>query len=227
MLRENLGGNQYILIATNPTDSDSFLVQEALHRKGVQAELVHFPDFPSRSTASLRLDPDADEDYWSLAHQRDCAQTPPNTVWWRRPESPVVPADVHPEDRKFVLQETVKFLRGLWHSLPAGTVYVNSPSHAIEADRKPYQLQVARELGGVIPPTLFSNDPAEIRASIRKWGGRGIYKSFGSVNNFWWDSDRQKILALFTTMVEEGNLPSDEILSLTPGIYQPLLPKSL
>ncbi len=225
-LRKNVGGDQYILVATNPTDSDSFLVQEALRRKGVQAELVHFTDFPSRSTASLHLGPHVDQDHWSLTDPWDRSQPQlPNTVWWRRPESPVIPSDVHPEDRKFLLQETVKFLRGLWHGLPAETVYVNSPTYAIEADRKPYQLQIARQVGFTIPPTLFSNNPEEIRAAVRKWGGRAIYKSFGSVNNFWWDPDKQRILALFTTAVEEGTLPDDDTLALTPGIYQPLLAK--
>ncbi|HTG31320.1 MAG TPA: hypothetical protein VLB76_00215 [Thermoanaerobaculia bacterium] len=226
-IRKNGGDNQYILVATNPTDSDSFLVQEALHRKGVRADLIHFTDFPSRSTASLHLDSHAGEDRWSLTGQRDLSRPPlPSAIWWRRPESPVIPSDVHPEDKKFVLQETVKFLRGLWHGLPTETVYVNSPTHAIEADRKPYQLQTARQVGFTIPPTLFSNDPAEIRAAVRKWGGRAIYKSFGSVNNFWWDPDKQKILALFTTIVEEDSLADNDTLSLTPGIYQPLLSKA-
>lgn len=133
----------------------------------------------------------------------------------------------HPEDREFVRQETTRFIIGLWQNLPQGTVYVNSPPHALLADRKPYQLQTARNLGFAIPPTLFSNDPTEIRTAIRNWGGRAIYKSFGCMNNFWWDSGQQKMLALlFTTAVDESSLPDDDTLSLTPGIYQPLLPKA-
>ncbi|HEX4494309.1 MAG TPA: hypothetical protein VIE43_01460 [Thermoanaerobaculia bacterium] len=225
-MRNDISGHQYVLIATNPKDSDSFLVQEALSRKNVQTELVHFTDFPSRSTASLHLGQEVEQDRWFLTHQNGRSQPPlPSAIWWRRPESPVLPSDVHPDDKKFVFQETAKFLRGLWHSLPSEIVYVNSPARAIEADRKPYQLQAAREVGLAIPPTLFSNDPAEIRATIRQWGGRAIYKSFGSVNNFWWDANKQRMRALFTTAVEEGSLPDDDILSLTPGIYQPRLDK--
>jgi hypothetical protein len=220
------GGDKYVLIATNPTDSDSFLVQEALRRKGTRAELAHLPDFPSRSTATLHIGP-SDEDRWCLVDQQDRSQpTLPNTLWWRRPERPVIPSDVHPEDKEFVRQEAAKFIVGLWYHLPPGTTYVNSPSHAAAADRKPYQLRTAREVGFAIPPTLFSNNPIEIRAAVRKWGGRAIYKSFGSTNNFWWDPDRQKILALFTTALDENSLPDDDTLSLTPGIYQPLLPKA-
>ena len=220
-----VGGNRYVLIATNPTDPDSFLVQEALRRKGVRAELAHLPDFPSRSTATLHMGACADEDRWRLVGQQEGPMLP-NTLWWRRPERPVVPSDVHPEDREFVRQEAAKFIVGLWYHLPPETVYVNSPAQAIEANRKPYQLQIAREVGFAIPPTLFSNDPIEIRAAVRKWGGQAIYKSFGSVNNFWWDADRQRILALFTTALDEGSLPDDNTLSLTPGIYQPRLPKA-
>jgi hypothetical protein len=223
-----VGGNRYILIATNPGDPDSFLVQEALRRKGCRAELAHLPDFPSLSTGSLHLGPSADEDHWQLIHQlnEDSEARLPDTLWWRRPERPVIPSDVHPEDREFVLQENAKFILGLWHHLPSGTVYVNSPMHALKADRKPYQLRIAREIGFAIPPTLFSNDPQTIRAAVHKWGGRAIYKSFGSIHNFWLDSERQKLLALFTTAVDESSLPDDEVLSLTPGIYQPLLDKA-
>jgi hypothetical protein len=221
--RKEREGQPYVLIATNPRDPDSFLVQEALRRKGIQAGLAHLSDFPSRSIASLHLEPGTDEeDRWCLGNQEPLL---PTAVWWRRPGHPVIPQDVHPDDREFVRQETTKFILGLWHRLPQHTVSINSLSHAIEADRKPYQLGIAREVGFAIPPTLFSNDPAEIRAAIRRWGGRAIYKSFGSINNFWWDPDREKILALFTTAIDEASLPDDYTLSLTPGIYQPLLPK--
>lgn len=219
---------RYVLIATNPRDSDSFLVGEALHRKGVHAHLAHLSDFPSRSTASLYLDPDADqEDRWCLLDSPDLSSPwQPDAVWWRRPGHPVVPPDVHPEDREFVRQETTRFVIGLWQNFPQGTVYVNSPHHALLADRKPYQLQIARSVGFVIPPTLFSNNPEEIRSAIRNWGGRAIYKSFGCMNNFWWDSGQHKMLCLFTTAVDDTSLPDDDTLSLTPGIYQPLLPKA-
>ncbi len=226
MSRKEISG-RYVLIATNPTDSDSFLVQEALRRKGIHSGLAHLPDFPSRSTASLHLGPCADEDRWYLIGQRD--HSPPllpDTLWWRRPERPVIPLDVHPEDREFVRQEAAKFIVGLWYHLPPSTICVNSPVHAVAADRKPYQLRIAREVGFSIPPTLFSNDPAEIRMAVRKWGGQAIYKSFGSINNFWWDSERQRILALFTTALDENSLPDDDTLSLTPGIYQPRLLKA-
>ena len=221
-------GRRFVVIATNPTDADSFLVEEALRRKGVHVELAHLSDFPSRSTASLYLDPDEDQvDRWHLFDQPPGEKLRrPDTVWWRRPGPPVVPSDVHPEDKEFVRQETSKFVVGLWQHLPQSAVYVNSPAHAFMADRKPYQLRIARELGFTIPPTLFSNNPAEIRSAIRRWGGRAIYKPFGQINNFWWDSERERMLGLFTTALDEGSIPDDQTLSLTPGIYQPMLPKS-
>jgi hypothetical protein len=227
-LREGEDGRRCVLIATNPRDSDSFLVEEALRRKGAHVELAHLSDFPSRSTASLHLGAGADGgDRWCLVNRPgELGRRQPDTVWWRRPGQPVVPSDVHPEDREFVRQETARFVVGLWHHLPEGTVYVNSPVRASVADRKPYQLRIARQVGFVIPPTLFSNDPTEIRSAIRSWCGRASDKPFGQMNNFWWDSDRERMLALFTTAIEESSLPDDYTLSLTPGIYQPLLSKA-
>jgi glutathione synthase/RimK-type ligase-like ATP-grasp enzyme len=222
---QSVAGEPYVLIATNPTDSDSFLIQEALRRKGANAELIHLSDFPTHATASLHIDPsDERSDRWYFLQELNVVR--PDTIWWRRPGRPVIPTDVHPADREFVRQEANRFLSGLWHYPPQGTVCVNSPVRAIAADHKPYQLRVARDVGFTIPPTLFSNDPAEIRSAIRSWGGRCIYKSLGSVNNFWFDSRRGRMFALFTTMVDESSLPDDATLSLTPGIYQPRLPKA-
>lgn len=216
---------RFVLIATNPTDSDSFLVEEALHRKGVHVRLAHLSDFPSSSTASLQVSAeDAQADRWCLVDQPEPSALP-DTIWWRRPGRPVIPPEVHPEDKEFVRQETTRFIVGLWHHLPQGTTYVNSPVHALMADRKPYQLRVARDLGFRIPPTLFTNDPAQIRSAIRSWGGQAAYKPFGSINGLWLDLDRQKFVGLFTSAIEESSLPDDQTLSLTPGIYQPLLPK--
>lgn len=225
--RRGAGGPGFILIATNPKDADSFLVQEALRRKGFHAELAHLSDFPSRAKASLHLGAGAEDDRWSLFDRPDRSlPLLPDTVWWRRPERPVLPADVHPEDKDFIRQETARFLTGLWYHLPRQTVFINPPAQAAVADRKPHQLRVARDMGFTVPPTLFSNDPAEIRAALRAWGGRAVYKSFGSVHNYWLDAERQKVLTLFTTAIDESSLPEDDVLALTPGIYQPLIPKA-
>jgi glutathione synthase/RimK-type ligase-like ATP-grasp enzyme len=217
-----------IVIATNPDDSDSFLVAQALEVKGAEAKLIHFSDFPSRATASLYLSDAYDGcDRLSLVAEKDGASPSlPETLWWRRPGRPVIPDDVHPDDRDFIRQETTRFIAGLWHHLPATVTHVNSPAHALLADNKPYQLRMAREVGFCIPPTLFSNDPFEIRSTIRRWGGQAIYKAYGSDKNFWVDFERQRMLALFTTAVDESSLPDDETLRLTPGIFQPLLPKA-
>jgi hypothetical protein len=228
MSRKAVGGCRFVLIATNPTDVDSFLVQSALERKGVLAELAHLSDFPSRSTATLYLGSEPNEgDRWRLVDAAEPSPSSlPDVVWWRRPGRSVIPSDVHLEDKEFVRQEATKLIAGLWYHLPLEVVCVNNPVCGLLADHKPYQLRIAREVGFSTPPTLFSNDPVEIRSAIRRWGGRMIYKSFGSLQNFWWDSDRQKVLALFTTTMDERSLPDDDVLSLTPGIYQPLIPKA-
>lgn len=216
-----------VVIATNPEDSTSFLVEQALHLKGAQTALVHFSDFPSRTTSSLHLGGRLEDDWLQLFELASGERPPlPETIWWRRPGRPVIPDDVHPEDREFVRQETAKFVRGLWHYLPETVTNVNSPAKAIAADHKPHQLRLARAAGFTTPPTLFSNNPAEIRSAIQRWGGKAIYKAYCGERNFWLDHDRKRILALFTTAIDEQCLPDDETLRLTPGIFQPLLAKA-
>src|SRR5207237_10587072 len=73
-----------------------------------------------------------------------------------------------------------------------------------------------------VPPTLLSNDPERIRRFLGELPGGAIYKPFNPVQ---WESD-EEVAVLWTNEITADDLPEDEILRLTPGIFQAKVEKA-
>lgn len=208
-----------VVILTNPEDPHSFIVGEALRRKGAEVWLWNTPDFPTLQTGSILLE---DKDYKSEVLGPEIGfQSPLTTVWVRAPEPPILPSNIQEIDRSFALRECTVFLRSLFEEIGSGALWVNPPASQRRALLKPVQLRAAVRAGLRIPRTLCSNDPARIRSFLR---GRSevIYKSFSPVT---W-SHPEGASVLFTSKVKEADLPADSTLRATPGIFQEFLPKA-
>jgi glutathione synthase/RimK-type ligase-like ATP-grasp enzyme len=87
---------------------------------------------------------------------------------------------------------------------------------------KPEQLKIALEAGFKIPRTLCSNSPARIRELLRRSRNGVIYKPFTPAS---WRS-QEGLAVAFSSLVTEEDLPDDEILRATPGIFQEYVQKS-
>ncbi|HEV2991221.1 MAG TPA: hypothetical protein VG759_22470, partial [Candidatus Angelobacter sp.] len=84
--------------------------------------------------------------------------------------------------------------------------------------------RAAREVGFVIPTTLFSNDPDEIRAFYREHRGNVIYKPFTPA--FWADRTAGRLRGVFTSRLTEDLLAEDDAsFTSCPGIYQEYIEK--
>ncbi len=106
-------------------------------------------------------------------------------AWWRRPQ-PLCLHDelVDPMHRQFALLESHHALAGVWSSLP-GT-WVNRPDRDDLASHKPYQLNVARDVGLEVPRTLVTNDPDAARTFVAELGSeQTVYKAFGGTEQAW------------------------------------------
>jgi glutathione synthase/RimK-type ligase-like ATP-grasp enzyme len=99
--------------------------------------------------------------------------------------------------------------------------WVNPLDAAIRAERKPYQHQIAVEVGFATPATLYTNDPQEIRAFLKRKGGRIAYKPFHGVT---WDDGKTQWTP-YTSLITESTLVEDDLLHAVPGIYQEIVPK--
>ncbi|MCX7114692.1 MAG: hypothetical protein NTW08_02100 [Gammaproteobacteria bacterium] len=211
------------LIFTQPDDADAVAVQLALEKVGHTVRLWFGADQPTLLGHSVWVNPIGAS--WTSsdlprAHGLDYYEV----IWFRRAAKPKLKkANLHPSDIEFTRRENLIFFDDLTLLMSNQAWWVNHPLAAKKANAKLNQLQLARALGLLIPSTLCSNCPQDIRAFIKKHRQTGtIYKPLRS--SVWFEEGGMR--ALYTSQVKNEQLPSDDILKLTPGIFQPLIEKN-
>jgi glutathione synthase/RimK-type ligase-like ATP-grasp enzyme len=187
-----------ILVLASHDDEHATVVAREINRLGGAAEIVDLSAFPEHVRLSMHYD---------CCGGREFALELPGghrnvgdfgSVWWRRPQTPLVSSDItRPTHRLFAVNEAQEALYGLWHTLDA--FWVNDPSRDLVAHRKPFQLQVAQDVGLRVPVTLITNDPDEARSFVDARGYRDVvYKSFSATETEWRETRimRQEELSL-------------------------------
>lgn len=210
-----------VLIPTYPQDAHAFEVALVLEELGHEAVLWHGGDFPTRALASLELSAGG-EMVCEISGAGPPAGPPFDVVWLRRPTPAVLPQTLHPADRPVAERECRDFLGGLYHLVAPEAFWINPLAGRQRSDVKAVQLREAARAGLAIPPTLMSNDPERIRRFLAGTPGGAIYKPFTPAE---WEG-RDGSAVLWTTEVTAEDLPRDEILRLTPGIFQARVPKA-
>jgi glutathione synthase/RimK-type ligase-like ATP-grasp enzyme len=116
--------------------------------------------YPSRRRLTLAIGPDAPV---TLSVDDDTIMSP--GVGWMGTQRVVrISGDVAPGAHRFAKSAA---LQGLDSFLRATAVpWINDYRAALRADDKFHQLQIAKELGFIIPDTVFTNDPGAFRAFL-------------------------------------------------------------
>jgi glutathione synthase/RimK-type ligase-like ATP-grasp enzyme len=209
-----------ILIATCPGDPHALAVAAALARKGARPVLWMTPDFPARTGETIAFEAG------KLAVRVGGPEVDPGageigTVWNRRPGHAVDREALHPADVPFAEKSCETFRRALLDLLAPGAFWVN-PDAAVRRNSKPVQHAAAAAVGFETPDTLYTNDPQEIRAFLRRQGGRVVYKPlFASL----WKVE-EEVLSPYANVLTEDLLVEDGLLRAAPGIFQALVPKA-
>lgn len=210
-----------VLIPTYGGDVHATAVAVALERKGHQAVLWHATDFPSRQVASIRITQSGHG--WEVRgtdlHEVEGTF---DVVWFRRPTYPVLPEALEPGDRKAAQRACDAFYRAIWQLVAPNAFWVNPIGTGGRSDCKPIQLIEAARLGLKIPPTLCGNDPDEIRRFLREHAGHTVYKAFVPVQ---WKTETGTA-HLYTSAVDLDDLPDDDLLQMSAGIFQRRIPKA-
>lgn len=198
--------------------------QGSIKQEGVNAVLFHSLSHASKLFSSIYID--QGQSWLDIKIANTSIHDGIGAVWWRRPVAPIIPTWVHKDDAPFAGQELRLFLHSLWCHLGATAFWVN-PYRVVQAQLpKSLQQRAAIACGFDTPATLYSNDPAQIKKFIDDQKGCVVYKAYGQQKNIWRDEAKTSLFQLYTTEIEETDLPSDALLAAVPGIYQEIIPKA-
>jgi hypothetical protein len=193
----------------------------ALADRGHEAVLWNGSDFPTRQSASIDIQ--GGQVAWEISGPGlDGGRPPFDVVWFRRPTPAVLPAEIHPGDLPVAQRECRHLLRGLYQLVGPKAFWVNPLASDPRAALKPPQLEAAVRTGLTVPRTLISNDPEQIQRFLTELRGRTVYKPFHASQ---WE-DEGLMAVLLTNEVTVDDLPRDETLRLTPGIFQEKIDKA-
>lgn len=209
-----------VLIITKPDDPDSVFVQEALIQAGASATLWYPSNTPIQQSNTFKISNDLPL-RWQMKDKNIEYDGDFNTVWLRRPRKPILPNNIHEKDLKTVQDENMDLFKLLLSSVCPGAFWVNDINNIYFVKSKIKQLEVARSLGFNIPNTVLTNSPDEVRHFINTTKYEVIYKPLQS--HYWIEDNGMRIS--YTNVVDVKNLPSDDILKLTPGIFQEKIDK--
>lgn len=140
-------------------------------------------------------------------------------VWYRRLRVPTMPTDMDAGVYDFCVRENRSALIGGLIGQEAR--WMSHPEAIWKAEFKPYQLQVAAQVGLDVPKTLISNRPVSIREFYQQHRPiiakpvRSGYVVKSGVE-----------CAVFTTKLEDEVMNDLSDAALSPTIYQELLPKA-
>ena len=211
-----------VLIPTYPQDVHAIEVAMVLEERGHEAVLWYGSDFPARQSGSIEVR-DGRIDWEIAGAELAGGRRPPfDIVWLRRPTPPVLPPDLHPADLPMARRECHDFVNGLYHLAAPDAFWLNPLASRSRSELKPVQLREAVRAGLTVPPTLMSNDPARIRRFLDEFQGRAVYKPFHPAQ---WEAGDQ-VAMLLTNAISAADLPEDELLRLTPGIFQARVDKA-
>ncbi len=173
-----------ILVLSRPSDEHAQAVLAELEKRGARAQLLDLSEFPQRLTLSLKYG-SGQSRFWFGCSESGLDLDDCGAVWWRRPQSPEISADVTRQShRMFAYNESDEALRGLWQALDV--FWVNDPIRDQVAQRKAFQLKLAEEIGLQIPCTMISNCVQDVQKFVHAHGvGRVIYKSFSATEQEW------------------------------------------
>ncbi len=147
-----------------------------------------------------------------------------DVVWIRRPNQPMHNPDVAESDRKFAEGEYRWFSWSILHLFKVlGVRCINPYSASRFINNKSVQLVLAGECGMNVPETLMSNSPSAVRSFLQKREGlRTVCKAFFP---HVWQKGSGGIAVTETFEITLDQLPSDQVLTFAPAIYQEMVVK--
>ena len=168
--------NPYVIILSAADDVHACAVAaEIMTKHKARALILDTAHYPEHWQLTARIG-DARKPSWLLrAGDLELTDRQVVGVWWRRPKAHRISKLVKGRKiRRFCSDEAVAAFNGWIYSL--GSSVVNPLAAELAANKKPYQLLKAKEVGLRVPDTVITNAPTEARSFIAGHPEGAIFK---------------------------------------------------
>lgn len=210
-----------ILIVTNKRDYTADFLVLGMKRRDVEFLRLNTEDFPQRIQISLEIGNRRTSGVIRINRKTTPLENI-HSIWYRRPLLSE-PSESITDDatRKFVIVESRETLQGLWRTLSC--VWVSHPDKIRVAESKLYQLQIASQIGFVIPQTLITNSPSNAQNFYEASLAQLIYKPqrHGQIER------GEDVSLLYTSVISESHRDHFDSIALSPVLFQHYIPKRL
>lgn len=200
-----------ILLLTNKQDITADLVVLELQRRGADYLRFNTEEFPQNVQISLDYQNRLSGFFYFINRKHKLSFADIESVWYRRPTLPSPDKRIPEKFMPFSIRESFELLNGVWNNL--NCYWLSNPHKIRLAECKITQLGVAQQLGFVVPPTMISNNPADIEDFYEKCNKNIVVKpiKMGLVGDG---------VVVFTNKITPAAFENIESAALVPAIYQ-------
>lgn len=215
--------DRYVLVLTSSNEQSAEPVLQCL--KEFKQPMIRFDTdcFPRDNSLTMKMI--GSETVFSLGEHSFVAEDI-KSVWYRRPSKPHVAESLSGGYKQFAENESRATLWSLYTSLKS--LWVNPPLEGTRLleDNKLFQLQVAHEVGLVVPTTIITNNPQEALAFTEQHGGIVAMKPL--FTSIFLQEGRVAPGFLYTNQVSAHQIKENlENIALCPVMFQEYIEKHL
>lgn len=198
-----------ILVVSYAGEEHTGDVVQRLEKMGREVLQVDLADFPAKSGIELSWS-NGDAPGYVLNNGGapiDLKRT--RVAWWRRVRPFTPDPEISPTYVPFAISETSQAINGMLDALPC--VWINNRGADDAAHHKPYQWEIAHQVGLSLPRTMVTNRPDAARNFINATGvGNTVFKAFLASIEEWRE----------TRLIEPGDLDHLDLVKHAPVIFQ-------
>lgn len=152
-----------ILILGSAQDAHAAHIYQRLRAAGVTVDYLDLHQFPTQLQMSWQLETEVGSFTLSEGQRFNFQEI--HSVFWRSFGQIMLPHLQDQEQERIAYHDALSTARSLFQICPAR--WINSWQAYQFHQEKPLQLHAAKQLGVIIPATLISNDPQQVREFVQ------------------------------------------------------------
>ncbi len=212
-----------ILVLTNTKDGKhSDVVTSALLAKGTRVFRLNVDAIASGKTEIVFTTSSVGSRFVVKDNDSCCKSEEVRSVWYRRPNQ----FDFRisdPVQQKYAEAELRSLLEGLWTVLEHnGVFFVSNPTALEKSRKKLLQLELAAQMGMLVPKTIISNNPEEVLEFYAASSHGVVCKA---INQEYLDYGDIRY-RIPTTLVTSAHLRNINLVRRSPTLFQEFIDKS-